>query len=43
MEGHNHNTIESLFKAGMVMVAGWLVAGWMMFLLIATLTLMSGA
>ena len=43
MEGHNHNTIESLFKASMVMVAGWLVAGWMMFLLIATLTLMSGA
>jgi hypothetical protein len=43
MEGQHHSTMESLFKAGMVMVAGWLVAGWMLFLLIASLTLMSGA
>jgi hypothetical protein len=43
MEGHLHNTIESLFKAGVAMVAGWLVAAWMLFLLIATFTLMSGA
>jgi hypothetical protein len=41
MEATNHNTIQSLFKAGVVMVAGWFFAGWLLFLLIATMALMS--
>lgn len=43
MEDTNHNTMQSLVKAGVVMVAGWFFAGWLLFLLIATITLMSPA
>ena len=43
MEATHHNAIQSVFKAGMVMVAGWFFAGWLLFLLIAAITMVSQA
>ncbi len=33
--------MKNLFKASLTMLAGWTVAGWMLYILMASLTLIS--
>lgn len=37
------DVMTNVMKAGLAMLAGWTIAGWMLFLLISSLTLLSQA